>query len=69
MGRRAIRDPLIPSPPVIRERLANHVREARFLRALLRLSVRAEDARSLYEARGRGLPGRSDHETYTELNV
>jgi hypothetical protein len=62
MGRSAIREPLIPSPPIIRERLANHVREARFLRALLRLSVRAEDARSLYEARGRGLPAKSGQE-------
>jgi hypothetical protein len=51
MSQGTIKEPLIPSPPVIRKRLANYVREARFLRALLRLSVRAEDARSQYEAR------------------
>jgi hypothetical protein len=32
---------LIPSPPVVRERLAHNIRERRLLRALLRLSVRA----------------------------
>jgi hypothetical protein len=62
MGKSALRQTLIPTPPVIRARLANCVWEARFLRALLRLSVRAEDARSLYEARGRGLPAKSGQE-------
>ncbi len=32
---------LIPSPPVVRERLAQHIREGRLLRALYRLSIRA----------------------------
>ncbi|WP_435009926.1 hypothetical protein P12x_001139 [Tundrisphaera lichenicola] len=32
---------LIPSPPVVRERLARNVREARLLRALLRLAIKA----------------------------
>jgi hypothetical protein len=51
MSQGTIKEPLIPSPPVIRERLANYIREARMLRALLRVAVRAEDARSQYEAR------------------
>jgi len=51
----AVEEPLIPPPPVVRERLAIHVREARMLRALLRLSVRAEDARNQHEARCREL--------------
>ncbi len=53
-------DELIPPPPIVRERLATHIRHGRLLRALLRLSVRAaeerhrekpEDAR--HEAAGR----------------
>lgn len=44
-------DPLpIPEPPVIRQMLARNVREARLLRSLLRLSVRAaEDRRQVAE--------------------
>ncbi|CAN5898901.1 hypothetical protein BH23PLA1_BH23PLA1_27110 [soil metagenome] len=36
---------LIPPPPLVRERLAQHIREGRILRALLRLSVRAAEER------------------------
>jgi hypothetical protein len=36
---------LIPAPPVVRKRLAHHLREGRLLRALLRLSVRADEER------------------------
>jgi hypothetical protein len=36
---------LIPPPPIVRERLATHIREGRILRALLRLSVRAAEER------------------------
>ena len=34
-------DEIIPRPPVVRERLAQSLREARLLRRLLRLSVEA----------------------------
>jgi hypothetical protein len=34
-------DPIIPPPPVVRDRLARSLREARLLRRLLRLSVAA----------------------------
>jgi hypothetical protein len=36
---------LIPPPPIVRERLARHIREGRLLRSLLRLSVRAAEER------------------------
>jgi hypothetical protein len=36
---------LIPSPPVVRDRLARNIRERRLLRSLLRLSVRASEER------------------------
>lgn len=36
---------LIPRPPVIRELLARNIHEARFLRALLRLSIQAAEER------------------------
>ena len=36
---------LIPPPPVVREKLAKHIREGRLLRALLRLSIRASQER------------------------
>ena len=39
------RDELIPRPPIVRERLARHPREARLLRRLLRLSVAAAEER------------------------
>ncbi len=38
-------DELIPRPPVVRERLAASLREARLLRRLLRLSVAAAEER------------------------
>jgi hypothetical protein len=38
-------DELIPPPPIVRERLATHIREGRILRSLLRLSVRAAEER------------------------
>ena len=40
----SVTEELIPPPPVLREKLAQHVREGRTLRALLRLSVRAAEA-------------------------
>jgi hypothetical protein len=36
---------LIPPPPIVREKLARHIRQGRLLRALLRLSVRAAEER------------------------
>jgi hypothetical protein len=36
---------LIPPPPVVREKLARHIREGRLLRALYRLSLRAAEER------------------------
>jgi hypothetical protein len=36
---------LIPPPPVVRERLATHIREGRLLRAILRVSIRAAEER------------------------
>jgi hypothetical protein len=36
---------MIPPPPVVREKLARHIREGRLLRSLLRLSVRAAEER------------------------
>jgi hypothetical protein len=36
---------LIPPPPVVRERLAIHIREGRLLRSLLRVSIRAAEER------------------------
>lgn len=36
---------LIPPPPIVRERLAQHLREGRLLRSLLRLSIRAAEER------------------------
>jgi len=38
-------DDIIPRPPVVRERLARSLREARLLRRLLRLSVAAAEER------------------------
>jgi hypothetical protein len=34
---------LIPSPPIVRVRLARNLKERRLLRSLLRLSVRADE--------------------------
>jgi hypothetical protein len=34
---------LIPTPPVLRERLAYNIRERRFLQTLLRLSIQASE--------------------------
>lgn len=34
---------LIPPPPVLREKLARNLREARILRGLLRLSIKAAE--------------------------
>lgn len=45
---------LIPPPPVVRERLAQHIREGRLLRALLRLSVRAAEERHRQAGFGTG---------------
>jgi hypothetical protein len=42
---------LIPPPPVVRERLARHIREGKLLRALYRLSVRAAEERH-HDAQG-----------------
>jgi hypothetical protein len=36
---------LIPPPPIVREKLARHIRQGRLLRSLLRLSVRAAEER------------------------
>lgn len=36
---------LIPDPPLVRERIAWHVKESRLLRSLLRLSIRASEVR------------------------
>jgi len=50
---------LIPSPPVVRNRLARNIQERRLLRALLRLSIRdAENHREYqaYEARPETTP-------------
>jgi hypothetical protein len=41
---------LIPSPAVVRAELARSVREARRLRSLLRLAVRAEEDRRFVRA-------------------
>jgi hypothetical protein len=41
---------LIPSPPVVRDRLARNIREGRLLRALLRLSIRAAEERHRSQA-------------------
>jgi hypothetical protein len=38
-------DEIIPRPPVVRERLAQSLREARLLRRLLRLSAEAAEER------------------------
>jgi hypothetical protein len=38
-------DEIIPRPPVVRERLAQSLREARLLRRLLRLTVEAAEER------------------------
>jgi hypothetical protein len=43
---------LIPPPPVVRERLAENIREGRILRALLRLSVRVAQERHRHAAQG-----------------
>ncbi len=41
-----IEDPnLIPPPPLVRERLSRNYREARLLRSLLRLAIRADEER------------------------
>ena len=36
---------LIPPPPIVRARLAEHIAEGRLLRSLLRLSIRAAEER------------------------
>ncbi len=36
---------LIPPPPLVRQRIADHIREGRLLRALLRVSVQAAEER------------------------
>jgi hypothetical protein len=46
---------LIPPPAVVREKLSNAVREAQFLRSLLRLSVRAAEERRQAERPSREL--------------
>jgi hypothetical protein len=52
-------DEIIPRPPVVRERLAQSLREARLLRRLLRLSVEAaeERHREMLAPRGRHSEG------------
>lgn len=52
---------LIPPPPVVRERLAEHIREGRIIRALLKLSIREAEERHERERRavapqGQGVP-------------
>jgi hypothetical protein len=42
----SVSEELIPPPPILRERIAKHVREGRMLRSLLRLSVRAAEEQS-----------------------
>ena len=44
-------DELIPPPPIVRDRLARNIQEGRLLRALLRLSLRAADARHEHRLR------------------
>ena len=48
---------LIPPPGVVREKLAQSVREAQWLRSLLKLSVRAAEERDRIEQIGK--PSRS----------
>ncbi len=36
---------LIPPPPVVRQRIADHIREGRLLRAQLRVSIQAAEER------------------------
>jgi hypothetical protein len=36
---------LIPPPPIVRQRLADHIREGRLLRALLKVSIQAAEDR------------------------
>jgi hypothetical protein len=36
---------LIPPPPIVRQRLADHIREGRLLRALLKVSIQAAEER------------------------
>jgi hypothetical protein len=36
---------LIPSPPVVRARLAENVREGRLLRSLLKVAIQADEGR------------------------
>jgi hypothetical protein len=54
-------DELIPAPPIVRERLARHIRQGRLLRALLRLSVRAAEERHR-EKSSQGLPRNTSQE-------
>ena len=51
---------LIPPPPVVRERLATHIREGRLLRSLLRLSVRAAEER--HRQQGAAAPQTADRQ-------
>jgi hypothetical protein len=39
------RHELIPPPPVVRDRLAQNIKERRLLRSLLRISIRAAEER------------------------
>ena len=41
---------LIPAPPVVRERLARHIKEGRLLRSLYRLSIKAAEERHARDA-------------------
>lgn len=41
----SVNEELIPPPPVLREKLAQHIREGRTLRALLRISECAAEER------------------------
>lgn len=47
---------LIPVPPVVRKMLAEHLREGRLLRSLLRLSVRADEERYRRRQEGQAEP-------------
>lgn len=43
-------DDLIPIPPVVRQRLAENLREAQLLRSLLKLSIKADQVRGYGQA-------------------
>jgi hypothetical protein len=44
-GSMSVSSDIIPAPPLVRDKLAQNIREGRLLRALLRLSVRAAEER------------------------